>query len=740
MKAYLGTMRLNAARLGNYTPNTFVRVNGTARRGQFDDDTWSVQENVGDQPDTATINLFGFTPTEGMSIDIACGSLSNGVFFSGQIVNIDRTIVRLNEGRPVYRCRAVGWQFLFDRRVVTQKWLSADGKTILSDIITGYTSGFTLHPLTLPLGTLDSFSATDEAPTSVVARLMKRLGGTFVIEADKTVRAWIGMTTPYVDPVTVLNAQGLQGNRLVRDVRYTRDLEKVKTRAIVEGGGSSLAVAAAVGDVRLRVDDLVWYSATGGTVRVDNDLLTYTGTQAGGTGAIVGSGNAPTGTPTPARAYAGAAMTAGAYKYAATYVTAAGETLPGPLINFTAGQTPPATPQAAAQDAGVGGGAMTPGATYKWKLAVLYYSGGEVFGPESVGYVVNANSWKVYIDPALITADPKVNSVNIYRTKANGATFYAETSGSGGWVTVGQVADAALGGAAGASITAFDAAYLSTVPVSASASVTQRKIYRTAVNGSQLKLLTTIANNTATTFYDNVADAALGANAPTSDTSGLTDNRQVPAGSTSLTVSDTTPFDAAGGWVAVGSLPVKYTGISGSDLTGVPASGDGSLSSTVRYGTQVLRYAELTGIPASGAGSIAHTLPQGTDVNIRITRNDTAAQAAVAALEGGDGIHELVVKDNRLNEASCILRGDAELLVAKDVLVQLAAVSSDPNARAGRMFTVNVAEWGINVSLRIQSAEVRHETGYAWPQRRLTTTSQRRSLYDVLRALNDAKG
>ncbi len=749
MKAYLGTMRLGAARLGAYSPNTFVSVNGTERRGLFDDATWSVQENVGDQPDSATIDLFGFTPTEGMSLAIACGSLSNGVFFSGQIVRVDRTIARLNEGRPVYRCRAVAWQFLFDRRVVTKKWQSADGRTILSDLITGYTSGFTLHALTPALGTLDEFSATDEFPSSVVARLMKRLGGTFVIETGKTVRAWIGTNVPYVNPVSVGNTQGGQGNRLVRDVNYTRDLEPVKTRIIVEGGGSRLAVPAVAGDTRLRVEDDVWYNAAGGTVRVDNEIVDYTGVQAGGTGAIVGAGNAPTNAPS-AVGVTGGSLGSGAYEFAVTYVTAAGETLQSPVLSKTIGVPTSAPGKPSTRDSGSAGGGLTNGGTYRWKISTLLSGGGQTEASvASDAATVNANRWQIYIDPAIFTTDPRVTAVNIWRTTNGGSTYYTEgiSASTGGWTNVGTLTDAEIvsGGTAPAANTATTNSALLTIPVSPSSSVTQRKIYRTVVGGTQLKLDGTVANNTATTYTSTAADGALGANAPTSDTSGLTDNRQVAAGSTTLTVSDTTPFDAAGGWVLVGSLAVNYTGISGSDLTGIPASGDGSLSSTVRYGTQVLRFAELTGIPASGDGSVGHTVPAGTEVNIRITRNDLTAQAAVAALEGGDGIHELVVKDNRLNEASCQLRGDAELLVAKNVIEQLAAVSSDPNARAGRIFTVNVSQWGINVSLRIQRAEVRREQApgggfYPWPQRRLTTTSQQRSLYDVLRALNDQKG
>lgn len=49
--------------------------------------------------------------------------------------------------------------------------------------------------------------------------------------------------------------------------------------------------------------------------------------------------------------------------------------------------------------------------------------------------------------------------------------------------------------------------------------VTSRKIYRTVAGGSTYLLLTTLANNTATTYTDNTADASLGgAQAPTTNT------------------------------------------------------------------------------------------------------------------------------------------------------------------------------------------------------------------------------
>lgn len=50
--------------------------------------------------------------------------------------------------------------------------------------------------------------------------------------------------------------------------------------------------------------------------------------------------------------------------------------------------------------------------------------------------------------------------------------------------------------------------------------VTARDLYRTAAGGSTYMLLATIANNTATTYTDNIADASLGAGAPATNTTG----------------------------------------------------------------------------------------------------------------------------------------------------------------------------------------------------------------------------
>lgn len=58
---------------------------------------------------------------------------------------------------------------------------------------------------------------------------------------------------------------------------------------------------------------------------------------------------------------------------------------------------------------------------------------------------------------------------------------------------------------------------LTAIPIGG-ALVTSRKLYRTAAGGTAYLLLATIADNTTTTYTDNIADSSLGAGVPTANT------------------------------------------------------------------------------------------------------------------------------------------------------------------------------------------------------------------------------
>lgn len=98
----------------------------------------------------------------------------------------------------------------------------------------------------------------------------------------------------------------------------------------------------------------------------------------------------------------------------------------------------------------------------------------------------------------------------------NGAHRYRAT-----FVTADGETD---GGTISAAVTVADKTVngkvsLTAIPLGGSL-VTSRKLYRTAAGGSTYLLLATLADNTTVTYVDNIADSALGAEAPSTNSTG----------------------------------------------------------------------------------------------------------------------------------------------------------------------------------------------------------------------------
>lgn len=198
---------------------------------------------------------------------------------------------------------------------------------------------------------------------------------------------------------------------------------------------------------------------------------------------------------------------------------------------------------------------------------------------------------------------------------------------------------------------------------------------------------------------------------------GGTATAPVAIASTSIPVDECSWYSASGGTVRSGANLCTYTGVSA-------ASGPGN----------------LTGIPAGGAGAVLAAIKQGDEVNVWVQRDDAAAQATLAALEGGDGVHEAYVSDNRLSITGAQARGDAELSNFSTTDVQGSYDSTDKFCRSGKSVTINRADRGIaGVSIVLQKVTRRYIAQDKWG---FTCEFQRirRDLVDVLAQARDLIG
>jgi hypothetical protein len=531
-----------------------------------------------------------------------------------------------------------------------------------------------------------------------------------------------------------------------------------------------------------------WYSPTGGIVEINAQRVTYAGVRGtGATGSLVGTGNAPSAALTfqPSQ---GTNLTPNAvYGYACSFVTASGETLAGPMANYRAAVINPVAPPAvSARSRGSGSyppGLISPGSnSFKFRVHIGYRGGAwGPFGAESGFYAWDGNDWEVYIGPrsyythsdgtsayyypALEPGGPAAptNSVWILRWDNAGSVWHGASSDSFWISSTGYVYQCACSYDSGWQIvpSGYGGVEVHDIPISKATGVTARKIYRTVANGSALKLAGTVNNNTATAWYDDKTDAALGAAPPTSDGSGIKDDGQVLVGATALPVSATAPFEAdailsgptPGGWARTGGMVIRYTGIANGQLTGIPASGLGAITATIRYGAQVLVQPRLIGVPATGTGALTLPIRKGDTVTIRLEQTDTAAQTAMAerlkfpgqAAVAADGIIELVITDSRLGLVELAAQIAATLTERKDPHLTLTFESRDPSLQVGRLITVNISSPPISGTFRIQRitfSEIAISGGRATvlPLKTVEATNKLYTFADLVRQLRGREG
>ena len=231
----------------------------------------------------------------------------------------------------------------------------------------------------------------------------------------------------------------------------------------------------------------------------------------------------PTSAPNPGAPTTGVGPDPGLHHYATTFVTASGETLPGPTGSVTTSTVPIAAPTSAPTVTESAGSDAVFGGAYHVYITFGTAAGETTAGP-GAGFTaalypnnrIDLNN--IPIGPVGTTARhiySKADSttyVFVNTLADNTSTTYHLTSGTQ-YSTSGQI---------GPPSNTAGASPRQTVAVSAiqvgPPGTTSRKLYRTKAGVSSLQLLATLADNTTTSYSDTKPDAALGAAAPTSPT------------------------------------------------------------------------------------------------------------------------------------------------------------------------------------------------------------------------------
>jgi hypothetical protein len=816
----------------------------------------TIRDVANDNPNTCSLTIDGSaSPVVSQTLRVSLGLDAPRLLFNGSLQEVGLSY----EGKPNqldWPASALDDTPRANRRRPFGTWTTVSATTVAQYLVAVFAPGFTSTHVQAGLPNVSIILDGSEGMNGALKQITDLLGGWFFWEDGDL---WLFNDPAFLTdlPDTIDATPG----RFLDDppIKTVIDNSQLRTRIFGKGHGEALLADVLAGDTILPVANAAaWFGTVGagGHAIAIAQILAYTGVQAGGGGSLVGPGAAPSTAPALALV-AGAGLGTGVYQYGYLDGTAVGKSLVSPLGTITTGVVAAPTTNGPTPTVSVGAGIdagaqdyeytfvnpsgettpspiTTPVTTYdvsppasggsaanytpgfilaNWHTGDAVYfvvtfinAAGETPGAATntvtasyygTGIASSANA--ITITGLPISADPTVTSRRIYQN-VNGAWFggglfgnnstttgtfvggggsspappgantaavrqvalstipiggptttarkiYRRFNGTGTFKLVTTIADntttsyvdttanASLGAAAPSSNTAtLNQVALTGVAIGATGT-TSREIYRTAVNGSQLKLLTTLANNTATTFADSTADASLGANAPTADTSGLTQPAgQVNAGSATLLTASAGPFAAGGGWATLSSgQAIRYTGITGNTLTGIPPAGVGAILTTVLYGSQVLPAPALTGVTG-----IVVPIMKGTLVNLWVQRDDLTAQDEQAARDGSDGIVEAApMSDERRGEASLIALCDATLARYSRPLVTVTYACRDVKTKSGKPITIDLVTPPIHQTLTIQEVTI-DQIDIApglLPRFSVTASSVRQSLDGLLRQL-----
>ena len=822
----------------------------------------TIQDRVYDEPNTCALTLYGAAPSVGTPIEVWVNSNAPVLLFNGELQTVEKTY-KGRPTTVVHPVTAIDDTARANRRRPLMPFVNVSATTVAQTLITTFAPGFSPAGVQLGLPPVTiTFDGSEGGMKGCLTALAKLIGAYWFFE-QKTLYFFTTPPGGAPDPIDDTPGRFLHDPAISWAIDKSQVRTRVFGKGASTQIATTIAASTDLVPVReATMFNPAGGKAIAGLApeAAASRILTYTGVQLGGGGGLVGPGAAPSAPPLLAP-LDGSGMDWGAHGYGYTFVTAAGESLVSPANTITVG--PLATPAGVTPGAPTVGGAVTAGShtysvtfvtatgettgaplsasvvttapapvtiapkpnfvagnnylphlapgTYYYAYGYQTALGSTVPGPtqgwtQPVWPMDQGSAAPTQYTSTFRSTDPRVTHINIYRTAVNqpaselrllaqfsnttteqlfvdgnqftlGATaptvdtsagpslqtvpittiptgpsnvtarrLYRQFNGVGGiWLVAtianntattytDTIANSALGAHLPATNTAIAGQVRVTVPLGASA-VTGRKLYRTASGLSALRLLATLGDNTTTIYTDAALDSVLGAAPPSVDTSSLTQpNGQVPAGVTEIIVANPAAFSASGGWAVVGNgeQVIRYTGKSANALTGIPPTGPGSLVASVSYNSTITVAPALVGVTG-----ILEQILRGAPVHVWVQRDDVAAQAAMAALDGsGDGIYEHIWSDERRAEASLIQVCDAQLALYGRPLVTVTYATRDLKTKSGKTATIALVTPAIHEALTIQDVTIT-ELGIKGllPKFTVTASSARQSFEAILQML-----
>lgn len=305
----------------------FVFIGGVNRTTSVQMSSLTITDVLDEAPNTATLTVDGTAPVVGQEMVVTVGGLIDRVF-AGHLVSVEQVYLGRREN-VAWHCTAVDYTRLLDRRLVTKRYESQSVTAIVTNIISTFTSGFTVAHVVAGLPTTADIDFEWEEPTRVLTRLAKLVSASWYVDYDRDIHFFITETVDAPSDIT-------EAQHVVQELATEANLSQARTRVIVRGKGSSALVNVVVGANKIPLDDASAFIT--GDFATGVQRGSYTGTVAGGAATTVVSGTSgPSSAPSVALSITTSGSIVGTVSYKVSYKNDAGETLPGPPSSTVTG-------------------------------------------------------------------------------------------------------------------------------------------------------------------------------------------------------------------------------------------------------------------------------------------------------------------------------------------------------------------------------------------------------------------
>lgn len=707
-----------------------IAINGVDVRTRTRVADLVIHDVLNDAPNFVNGTIDGSAPIVGHGIVVGLNTVTGSDrIFGGTIQNVSQTYEGVTTNRA-WNFLAIDYTFLLNRRRPFGTWTTTSATTIVQSLITNFSSGFTSTNVAAALPNVSVNFDGSEGFGACLSQIASLIGGYWYVDEGKDVHFFVTEATAAPDALDSNNRSLL----LDPPVTYTTDLSQIRTRVYGRGHGEPTLTDTAVGATVMRVDNAAaWFSAGGGSAISETQRLTYTGI-----------GRAYEFTATDWLAATSSALTS---RWNDVLWV---ETL-GLFVTVGDGAGVMTSPD------GFTWTSRTPSSVSGWNaiawaqsltlLVVVSTNGLVMSSPDGITWTARTAAtadpwWDIAWSPALsLFAATAISGTFRVMTSPDGINWTSRTAAAAlSWQSVAWSPSLALFAAASGD------AVTNTVMTSPDGITWTRRTTAGAITtiawASGPALFVGMATSAPMTSPDGINWTVRTGAMPTNNWFGLTDASELGllvatsdgASNNIATSSDGIVWTAAqppasASWRAIAWSP-SLGRLVGVGYTTAPASKVMTNSSVV--------FRTLTGIPPSGAGSITTAIGAGSVVNIWVQRDDATAQTALASMEGGDGIHEDVVADERRNKISLIALCDARLALFKNPIVTLSYATQDIKTKSGKTIHVNLtAPTSLSGDFVIQDVTIgRIDVAPGeMPVYTVTASSVRFSLEDVLRHL-----